>query len=107
MDAKMDKLGIVIKAARLHAGLTRKELAAKLYISQRHLMSIENCGQKPSYDLLFYLIRTLSVPADLIFYPEYIGSNEKYEQAVILLKKCNDRNLGVIIATLRSLLTDE
>lgn len=46
-------LGSVVKSARLRKQLTRKQLAEKLKISQRHLTAIENEEQKPSFDLLF------------------------------------------------------
>jgi DNA-binding XRE family transcriptional regulator len=70
MGSSTDWLGFVIKNARLKNGMTRKEFAAKLKISPRHLQAIENEKQKPSFDLLFRLIRLLSVSPDLVFYPE-------------------------------------
>lgn len=55
-----DKLGEVIKTSRLKMGLTRDQLAEKIGISPRYLMSIEHEGKKPSYDVLFQLVRYLN-----------------------------------------------
>ena len=54
-----DKLGEIIKTSRLKMGLTRDQLSEKIGISPRYLMSIEHEGKKPSYDVLFQLIRYL------------------------------------------------
>ena len=69
MSDSVDNLGAIVKAARIKASLTLYELASKLSITQRHLISIENNERNPSYDLLYRLIRTLSLPADRIFIP--------------------------------------
>jgi transcriptional regulator with XRE-family HTH domain len=68
---KVDQFRGVIKTARLAKKMTQTQLAAAVGITPRHLMSLENSNRKPSYDLLFQLIRTLDISADTIFYPEY------------------------------------
>ena len=65
-----DTLGEVVKNARQKSNLTMEELADRLQVSPRYLYRIENEGKKPSYDVLFALIRELSISPDLIFYPE-------------------------------------
>jgi len=65
-----DRLGIVVKSARSDNDLTLCELATRLKITSRYLIAIENGQQKPSYDVLFRLIRELRISADRIFYPE-------------------------------------
>lgn len=107
MSETIDNLGAVIKAARQQAGITRKELAAKLRVSARHLMNIENSQQKPSYDLLYRLIRELYVPADIIFYPEAAHDHKKYARAGALLRICGDKELDVINLMLSALLKEK
>ena len=68
-----DKLGEIIKTSRLKMGLTRDQLSEKIGISPRYLMSIEHEGKKPSYDVLFQLIRYLTINANDIFFPESIS----------------------------------
>jgi transcriptional regulator with XRE-family HTH domain len=75
----MDKLGKIIKAARNDNNLTREQLAEKINISARYLMSIENENKKPSYNVLFNLIRELAISADMIFFPEKLHVDIKAE----------------------------
>jgi len=97
-------LGAEVKSARLQAGKTRKELAAKLQVSARHLMEIENGRQKPSFDLLYRMVRELSIPVDRIFYPEEAHNRPTFEQASMMLRMCGDKELGIIVSLLQSLL---
>ena len=96
----------MIKNARIQSNITRNELAAKLDVTPRHLMSIENGRQKPSYNLLCRLIRELSIPADLIFYPE-AAHDKELERAISMLRLCDKKELQVVTATLQSLLQDK
>jgi len=104
MDESIYALGAEIKAARLQSSNTRKELAAKLHISTRHLMEIENGRQKPSYDLLYRIVRELHISANRIFYPEETCSHPALEQASAMLRMCGDKELNIIISLIQSLL---
>ena len=102
-----DKLGSVIKAARLDKHLTQKQLAERLSITPNYLKSIENKKKIPSCDLLFCIIRELEISADTIFYPEYKHDNPLLGKLRILLSRCNEKDVSVIIATLQSLLENK
>ena len=104
MDYVIDKLGIIIRSARLEADMTRKELANKLDITERHLMYIENNQQKPSYKLLFRLIRELSIPSDTIFYPEITYESHSIEHINIMLRQCDEKKLNFLSDILPALL---
>jgi transcriptional regulator with XRE-family HTH domain len=65
-----DRLGSVIKTARLENTITQLQLAERLNITPRYLKAIENSGRKPSYDLLVRIVRELGIAADDVFYPE-------------------------------------
>jgi transcriptional regulator with XRE-family HTH domain len=104
MDKTTDTLGLVIKQSRINNGLTQKSLAAELSISARHLLRIEHGHEKPSYDLLRRLIRRLKIPTDQIFFPEILNNTEAYNQAVLLLKECDESTLRIINTMLFSLL---
>jgi transcriptional regulator with XRE-family HTH domain len=106
MNDPLDKLGAVIKETRLQHDMTQEALAAKLDVSARHIMSIENGHQKPGYALLFRLICELSIPADRIFYPDAVHCCPDVEQIIAMLRRCGDKELAVITATLRALLKD-
>ncbi|WP_123610254.1 helix-turn-helix transcriptional regulator [Mobilisporobacter senegalensis] len=100
-------LGGVIKSARLRNQLTRKQLAEKLHISQRHLTAIENEEQQPSYDLLFSLIRELQIPSDMIFYPERQKKFGELDQLQHLLRQCDSKDLNIVMSTVQSLLDNK
>lgn len=70
-------------------------------------MSIWNENKKPSYDVLFRLIRELSIPADTIFFPENSQTHTSVGQLVRLLHLCDERDLNVITATTKSLLENK
>lgn len=100
-----DKLGEVIKTARLRMGLTRDQLAEKIEISPRYLMSIEHEGKKPSYDVLFQLVRHLAINANDIFFPENItDTNEERKSLEQMIKLCDTYEINVISATARALI---
>ena len=107
MQKLSDKLGGVIKTARLGKHMTQKQLAYRLSISPEHIKAIENKQKTPSGDLLFYIIRELEIPADTIFYPEYRHDNVLLGKLRLLLIRCNDKDMNVIIATLQSLLENK
>jgi transcriptional regulator with XRE-family HTH domain len=102
-----DKLGRILKDARLAKELTREQLAEIISITPRYLMSIENENKKPSYNLLFRLIRELNISADTIFYPEAQHLNSKIEQITKLLCLCDDRELNIATATIHALLNNK
>ena len=62
--------GEIAKTARIQAELTIEMVAERADITERYLYRIENEGKKPSFDVLYRLIRVLSIPADSVFYPE-------------------------------------
>ena len=101
---KLDRLGSILKAARKAKGLTREQLAETMNITPRYLMSIENENKKPSYDVLFRLVRELGISADTIFYPELESKSSELEQLSKLLCLCDEYQISVIKATLKALL---
>lgn len=102
-----DILGSILKSARKDRGLTREQLAEIINITPRYLMSIENESKKPSYDILFKLIRELGITSDTIFYPENQKTNTKTEQLIRLLYLCNERELNIVTATVNALLQNK
>lgn len=102
-----DRLGIILKVARTSKGLTREQLAEIMNITPRYLMSIENENKKPSYDVLFRLVRELGISADTIFYPENQYVDTEVEQLVRLLYLCDDRELKIATATIKALLDNK
>ena len=107
MHNKHTTLGSVIKAARKRSDLTIEELADRLKISERYLYRIENEGKKPSYDVLYAIIRTLAISPDQIFYPEQPSKETELEDLFRLLLSCDVHSLKVVRATAKALIENQ
>lgn len=104
MQKSKNNLGSIIKTARQNKDYTREQLAEKINISSRYLTSIENEHKKPSYDILYKLIRELGIPADSIFYPEMKLNLSKKEQLIHVISQCDEHNIEVLFSTVATLL---
>lgn len=99
-----ETLGDIIKSARQQNSITIETLADKVNITERYLYRIENEGKKPSYDVLYKLIRELSISPDSIFYPEKPAKDSEIENLLRMLSACDERSLKVIRATVKALI---
>ncbi|MCD8181460.1 MAG: helix-turn-helix domain-containing protein [Firmicutes bacterium] len=101
-----DILGEVVKAARIHKGLSQEQLAEILDCTPRHIMGIENENKKPGYMLLYNLIRTLHIPADTVFYPERMYTTSEKDKLIskltALLYDCDEHDLKILLAAIRA-----
>lgn len=107
MHEYRDILGDVVKQARQQANVTVEALAEKAGVTPRYIYRIENEGNKPSYDVLFKIIRELSISSDSIFYPEKVQPDSRVlnlERLVRQLYNCDERSIEVIEATTKALL---
>ncbi len=102
-----DKLGDVIKTARQKANITVEALAEKVDKTERYIYRIENEGKKPSFDVLFKLIRELAIPSDLIFWPDKQVKDSKMDDLVRMLYNCDKRSLAIIKATVKAALESQ
>ena len=102
MHIQDELLGNVIKEAREKAKLTIEVLAEKVGVSVRYIYRIENEGNKPSFDVLYKLIRELSIPPELIFYPEKPSKDSEIENLLRILSDCDERALAVVKATAKA-----
>jgi len=64
-------------------------------------MALENEHKQPSFEVLCKLILALNIPADNIFYPENQYTENKKEQLMRLISRCD---LKIITATVKSML---
>ncbi|MBE6701625.1 MAG: helix-turn-helix transcriptional regulator [Ruminococcaceae bacterium] len=100
---KPEGLGNIVKAAREKSGITIENIAYKVGITDRYLYRIENEEKKPSFDVLYKLIRELSISPDLIFYPEKPSKDSEVENLLRMLSDCDERSLEVVKATVKAL----
>ncbi|MEG0751068.1 MAG: helix-turn-helix transcriptional regulator [Oscillospiraceae bacterium] len=107
MHNEPETLGGIIKTARQNAGITMEALAAKAEITERYLYRIENEGKKPSFDILYKLIRELSIMPELIFYPEKPFEDSEAENLIRMLHSCDERSMKIIKATVKAALDSQ
>ena len=107
MQSKHETLGEIIKNARIKADITVEDLAAKVGVGERFIYRIENEGKKPSYDILYKLIRELSILPDQIFFPEKQIEDSEMESLVRMLYNCDERSMQIIKATVRAALDSQ
>lgn len=104
MHNQPETFGDIIKSARQKADITIEALADRVDITERYLYRIENEGKKPSYDVLYKLIRELSISPDSIFYPEKPSKDSEVENLLRMLSVCDERSLEVVKATVKALI---
>ena len=93
-----------VKKRRIY---TVEDLAAKVGVGERFIYRIENEGKKPSYDILYKLIRELSILPDQIFFPEKQIEDSEMENLVRMLYNCDERSMQIIKATVRAALDSQ
>lgn len=99
-----DTLDTTVKSARKNADMTIEELAERVDVTERYLYRIENEGKKPSFEVLYRLVRELSIPSDLIFYPEKPSKDSEIENLLRMLYNCDEQSLEVVKATAKALI---
>ena len=85
MQNQHEILGEIIKNARAKADMTVETLANKVGVTERFIYRIENEGKKPSYEILYKLIRELAIVPDQIFFPEKQVEESEMESLVRML----------------------
>ena len=100
-------LGEIIKNARTKADMTVEELANRVGISERFIYRIENEGKKPSYEILYKLIRELAIVPDQIFFPEKQVEDSEMETIIRMLHNCDERSMQIIKATIKAALESQ
>lgn len=107
MQNQYEILGEIIKDARTKADMTVEELANRVGISERFIYRIENEGKKPSYEILYKLIRELAIAPDQIFFPEKQVEDSEKETIVRMLHNCDERSMKIIKATIKAALESQ
>ena len=102
-----ESLGEIVKSARTKADMTVETLANKVGVTERFIYRIENEGKKPSYEILYKLIRELAIVQDQIFFPEKQIKDSEMENLVRMLYNCDERSMQIIKATIKAALDSQ
>lgn len=98
-------IGDRIVQKRRELGLSQKELAELLNISNNHLSNIENGKAGPSFELFILLCKELRVSSDFIIF-DYIYPNPS-DSLMEKIKLCTDENKIIIAKFVDFCLTEQ
>ena len=99
-----DAPGVILKEAREAKNYSRELIAERAKISIRYLTAIENEGRKPSYSVLYRLIRCIGISADLVFYPDKEKADTDDAQIVRLIQQSGVRDRKLVLALVDQML---
>ena len=97
-------LGQAIKKAREAKEITREKLAELLDVAPRHIQSIENEGQYPSFPLFVRLVTMFNISAD-----QYLFTDKQAEKSSLrrqidsILDTFEDKELIIIDSTAKGI----
>jgi transcriptional regulator with XRE-family HTH domain len=97
-------MGQAIKEARKKRGWTREQLAQEVDLAPRYIMSLENKGQHPSFQVFIDLMTLFNISVDQFLYPD--SENEKSTRRRQLdaeLDGLDDKDYIVMEATAKGL----
>jgi len=98
-------IGQAIKTARESKGWTREYVAEIVDLAPRYIMSIENTGQHPSFQVFFELITLFDISVDQYLFPNKRAKRDtRRRQLDTLLDDMDEKDLVVITATVKGLL---
>lgn len=93
-------IGQAIKKSRENSEITREQLAEQLGITPRHLQSVENEGQHPSFQLFVQLVTMFHISTDqYIFLDKQADKTSLRRQVDTILDTFGDRELTIIEGT--------
>lgn len=97
--------GKAIKEARESRGITREKLGEIFDLAPRYIMSIENKGQHPSFQVFYELASFFHISVDQFFFPEEApGKTSRRRRVDSLLDELDDKELIVMEATAKGLM---
>ena len=97
-------LGQAIKNAREAKGITREQLAEILDLAPRHIQSIENEGQHPSFQLFVRLITMFDISADQYIFPDKKTDKSTIRRQIDTVPDTfNDNELTIIEGTINGI----
>ena len=86
------------------ASYTEKCSESSLIAMSQKTICTPFCSIVSRYDVLYKLIRELSISPDLIFYPEKPSKESEVENLIRMLYTCDERSLEVVKATAKALI---
>lgn len=97
-------MGQAIKEARIKIGWTRERLAQEIDLAPRYIMSLENKGQHPSFQVFVDLMTFFNISVDQFLYPDTESKKTtRRRQLDAVLDELDDKDYIVLEATAKGL----
>jgi len=97
-------IGQALKTAREGKGWTREYVAEMLDLAPRYIMSIENTGQHPSFQVFYELITLFDISVDQYLFPDKpVKRRTRRRQLDTMLDGMEESDLIVLTATTKGL----
>jgi len=97
-------IGQAIKTAREGKGWTREYVAELLDLAPRYIMSIENTGQHPSFQVFYELVTLYDISVDQYLFPDKpVKRNTRRRQLDKMLDGMGKSEIVVMTATAKGL----
>ena len=97
-------LGRAVKKARLDMKLTQLEVADRIHADERTILNIEHNKGNPKLEILWPLLRTLSIDANDVFYPEKANDSEEALHLQLLFSQCSRDELHLLSSICESVI---
>ena len=98
-------LGDTVRKARKQQGLTKKQLADKINVDERTITSIETYRSNTTIEILYPLLRTLSIDPREVFNPEMGKESAAHYQLRTLIDKCSEDEAATILPVCEAVLS--
>ena len=104
LQISITRMGDTLRSAREAKGMSQALLAEHIGVSTRTIIAIEKNQRNPTFEVLYQLVRTLDISADLIFYHDQSPLTAEQGQFIRDLSACDGKEQRVVFSTLRSLI---
>lgn len=97
-------LGNAVREARAQFKYTQSEVAGKVGVDVRTVLNIENYHGNPKMEVLYPLIRTLSIDPKTIFYPEQAAMRPTLQKLLFYLASCTEEEAAMLLPVCKVIL---
>lgn len=103
MGQPINILGDLVREVRKGRHMSQEELAAKIGVSTRTIIGIENKTVNPKLETLCLLVRELELPLDQLFYPELPERLKLKGQLIGEINDCSEKEIKFILEVVKSM----
>jgi len=97
-------IGQAVKNAHESKGLTREQVAEMMDLAPRYIMTIENKGQHPSFQVFYELVTMFRISVDQYIFPDKpVKQSTRRRQLNSILDSLDEKDLIILEATAKGI----